>query len=135
MGLKHIVIEGQLRTFVDLKDAFNLLSWMFFLGICSFSMHSNGSFLLPIMLTSDPIERLLASRLLDKPLSSLYLCLSMAYTTKLDRRYQKWRVDISDLTEDEWEDCFCLGSYVTIMISARNRFIQLKFLHRIYFTL
>lgn len=85
-----------------------------------------------LTLESDPVESLLIAKVIDKPLSSLYFCLSIAPTNKLDRTFAKWQVDIPDLTEEEWEDC--LSSFVTNMISAWNRFLQIKFLHRAYFT-
>lgn len=50
----------------------------------------------------------------------------------MDKVYQKRVVDVPDLEVDDWKEC--LGSYVTNMISSRDRFIQPKFLHRVYFT-
>lgn len=41
-------------------------------------------------------------------------------------------MDIPDLTEEEWDAC--ISSFVINMISARDRFMQVKFLHRAYFT-
>lgn len=53
-------------------------------------------------------------------------------TNKLERTFGKWQVDTPGLTEEDWEGC--LSSFVTNLISARDRFLQVKFLHRVYFT-
>lgn len=58
--------------------------------------------------------------------------MSVAYAPNSIRTLDKWKGDIPDLTDNDWEDC--IGPYVTNMISARDRFIQLKFLHSVYYT-
>lgn len=110
VDLKHIVVEGHLRPFPDLKAAFHIPNWILFRYLQLRHAFSQ-QFPSCNTLESDVNENLLTSRSLDKPLSSLYLCLSQAYSIKVDRVYQKWVVDIPDLVVDEWEDC--LGSYVT----------------------
>lgn len=69
---------------------------------------------------------------MGKPLSTLYLYLTVEYDAKLTKTWEKWRVDIPSLEEEEWKEC--LISYIPSMIAAKDRFIQFKFLHRAYFT-
>lgn len=46
----------------------------------------------------------------------------------LTKTFNKWKEDIPDLTDEDWEDC--LGSYDTSnIISASNRLVQFKFLY------
>lgn len=59
--------------------------------------------------------------------------MSVAYATNFIRTLDKWKGDIPDLTDDDWENC--IVPHVSNMISARDGFIQLKFLHRAYNTL
>lgn len=56
----------------------------------------------------------------------------MLYAHTFNKTIDKWKSDIPDLTIDNWEDC--MGFYVTNMISSKDRFIQLTFLHKIYYT-
>lgn len=70
--------------------------------------------------------------MLDKPLSSLYLYLTVAHEVKNNRSMAKWQEDIPSLGEEEWEEC--LTTFVPSMIAAKDRFIQLKFIHRAYYT-
>lgn len=80
---------------------------------------------------SDPVEGLLTARIIDKPLSSLHF--SIAPANKLERTFGKWYMDLPGLMEEEWEDCLC--SFVTNMMSDRDRFLPFFFfLHRAYFT-
>lgn len=83
-----------------------------------------------LTLESDPVEGLLLAKVVDKPLSVLNFHLSLAPTDKLERTFGKWQVDIPCLTED-WKGC--LSSYVTNMISARDCFLQVQFVHRAHF--
>lgn len=86
----------------------------------------------PLILEPDSIERLLTSSVMGKPLSTLYLYLTVEYDAKLTKTWEKWRVDIPSLDEEEWKEC--LISYIPSMIAAKDRFIQFKFLHRACFT-
>lgn len=80
----------------------------------------------PLTLQTDSVERLLISNILDKPLSSLYFYLSLAHMTSLTNVYNKWKVDVPELTEEEWEEA--VTDYINKMISAKDRFILIKFL-------
>lgn len=66
-------------------------------------------------------------------MSSLYLCLASTHASTLTKTHDKWKGDIPDLTGGDWEDS--VGSYISTMISAKDHFIQLKFLHRANYTL
>lgn len=90
-----------------------------------------AQFLAPLTLELDSIERLTSS-VIGRPVSTLYLYLTVEYDTKLTKSWEKWRADIPSLDEEEWEEC--LTSYIPSMIAAKDRFIQFKFLHRAYFT-
>lgn len=46
--------------------------------------------------------------------------------------WDKWRADIPSLDRETWEECFNNSSQ--LVISSRDKLIQTKFLHRIYFT-
>lgn len=46
--------------------------------------------------------------------------------------FHKWQLDILALTEEDWSEG--LQQCIPFMISARDRFVQLKFLHRVYYT-
>lgn len=74
----------------------------------------------PIVHESDPIEHPLSSKVLGKPLSSLYVRLSVPYESGLNCTFERWKSDIPDLTEEDWEDC--VSSHVSSMISAGDRF-------------
>lgn len=50
----------------------------------------------------------------------------------MTKKYDKWKADIPWLTEEDWKDS--VSGYINTMISARDSFIQLKFLHRAYHT-
>lgn len=69
---------------------------------------------------------------MGKPLSSLYMYLTVAHDTDTSTTLIKWREDIPNLDEDIWEDS--VSVYIPSMITSRDRFIQLKFLHRAYYT-
>lgn len=92
----------------------------------AFQHQSTGS----VNLESIPVERLLTTKVLTTPLSSIYFHISASIPTKLTKLYARWKRDLPSLEEEDWETC--VTSYVSIMISARDRFLQLKFLHRAY---
>lgn len=56
----------------------------------------------------------------------------MAYHTKPTQSLDKWRVDIPAIDDEGRKDC--VSTYIPSMIAAKDRFIQLKFLHRAYYT-
>lgn len=132
VGLKHLVMGHQLHTFPELKAKYNLPNWIFFrfLQVRHAFQHQFSS---GVTLESDPVERLLSSKVLIGPLSALYFRLSASSLAKLTKAFTKWKQDIPSLKEETWEDCV-VSSYVSNLISAGDRFVQLKFLHMAYYT-
>lgn len=116
-------------TFSVLKVSLHFPNWMFFRYL-QVQYACRQQF--PNPLTLDQVERLLTAKVLTAPLSLLYFRLSLAFSSKLTQAFLIWQQDIPTLTEEDWEDC--VSSYNTTMISARDRFVQLKFLHRAYYT-
>lgn len=86
----------------------------------------------PIVLSMDPIEELLAQESLSKPLSSLYMSLLSLDSPRLESLWEAWRTDIPTLEREDWNDCFEDG--FGLVISSRNKVIQAKLLHRVYYT-
>lgn len=74
---------------------------------------------------------LLTSSVMGKLFPSLYLYLNVACDTKLTRSLDRWRMDIPTLDEEKWEEC--VTTFIPSMIAAKDRFIQLKLLHRAYY--
>lgn len=93
---------------------------------------ANAQFPRSITLTSDPLEAMLSCTNLPKPLSELYSQLSLLTIPKMTDLYHKWQADIPTLMEDDWEDCVL--QFLKTMISSRDQFFLLKFLHRDYYT-
>ena len=54
-----------------------------------------------LTLEPDSIERLLTSSAMGKPLSTLYMYLTVGHDVKLTRLMDKWRGDIPALGEEE----------------------------------
>lgn len=78
----------------------------------------------PPLLKSDPIEELLIPGDLTKPLYTLYGALLGNDSPKLEKLWETWHSDIPSLDREGWEDCSEYGP----------KLIQVKFLHRIYYT-
>lgn len=72
VGVKHIVADGRMCTFSDLKASYHLPNWMLFRY---FQLRHAYHQQCPTSLTleSDPVERLLTIQILNAPLSSLNL--------------------------------------------------------------
>lgn len=114
--LKHIVMGGKLRTFSDLKNAYSLPGWMLF-RYYQLRHAYRKQFPSLLQLESDPVEGLLTAKIIDRPLSTLYFHLSIPPTKKLEKTLVKWKADIPDLPEEEWETC--VSSFVINTLSAR----------------
>lgn len=82
VGLKHLVMEGRLSAFSELKMKYNLPNWMFFhfLQVRHAFQHQFPS---GVALESDPVERLLTNKILTVPLSAIYFHISASIPTKL----------------------------------------------------
>lgn len=85
-----------------------------------------------IQLQSHMVERFLISKTVDRILSSLYLRVSLGVDGQGSRLFNKWKSDVPSLTDEDWEEG--IKQYIPLMISARDRYIQLKFLHQAYYT-
>lgn len=65
-------------------------------------------------------------------LSALYSILAGLDTSKVLRLFSAWQSDIPALTDDDCEEG--IQQYIPLMISVRDRLVQLKFLHRGYYS-
>lgn len=65
-------------------------------------------------------------------LTSVYAHLIMYYGPKTFSLFQKWRHFLPTLSEEALEDA--ITQYIKLIISAKDKFVQLKVLHRIYYT-
>lgn len=126
-----LLVDGKLMSFREMQSlylvpsSFEFRYWKLW--------HAIGTqFPEPVVLESDSIERPLTSDVIWQPLSSLYLYLTVVYDTKPTRSIKKWREHIPTLSEEVWEDW--ATSYLPSMIAAKDRFTQLKFLYRAYYT-
>lgn len=61
-----------------------------------------------------------------KPLFALYSVLAGLDASKISQLFSVWQADIPTLADD-WEEG--IQQYLPLMISARDRFTQLNFLH------
>lgn len=67
-----------------------------------------------------------------KTLSTLYNLLAVLDTSKVPQLFELWQKDIPELADNDWEEG--IQQYLPLLIFARDRFIQLKFLHRAYYS-
>lgn len=70
------------------------------------------------------------SKNIDRILSSLYIRILSEEQTGGTGLYEKWKADIPALAPDDWEEC--IQQYIPLMVPERDRYVQLKFLHRVY---
>lgn len=50
----------------------------------------------------------------------------------MDKLWDRWKVDIPTLDKEDWDEC--LGQGPRLVIASGDKLIQVKFLHRFYFT-
>lgn len=86
----------------------------------------------PVTVEPHSVERLLIFRIIDRTLSSIYSRLVCTLGSGAKRAFSAWQRDLPALTEEDWSEG--LQQFIPLMILARERFIQLKFLHRVYYT-
>lgn len=129
--VQHIMPAGRLLSYDELKHTFQLPAKMFF---CYLLLRHTiqAQFPTDVRLESHMVERFLISASADRILSSLYLRISCGTDGQGTKLFNKWKVDVPSLTDDDWEKG--IQQYIPLMISARDRYIQLKFLHRAYYT-
>lgn len=123
--------QGRLLSFDDLKHTFQLPSKLFFRYL-ELRLAVQAQFPTEIQLQMHVVEHFLIANKADHLLSSLYIRLTCADEGRGDRIFHKWKEDIPNLADDDWEKG--IQQYIPFMISARDRYIQLKFLHRAYYT-
>lgn len=66
-----------------------------------------------------------------KTFSALYGTLLITDFPKIDRLWDQWQMDIPSLDREDWEDC--LEHCPKLVISSRDKLIQTKCLHQVYF--
>lgn len=120
---------GILLSFRDLAVKYNFPIWMIF-RYYQLSHAARAQFCILPSLKADPIEELLAQESLDKPLS-LYLALLRVDSPKMEALWEKWQMDIPTLDRETWEKYF--EDSAKLVISSRDKLLQAKFLHRIYY--
>lgn len=129
--LADIVSSDGLRTFDVLKGEQGLPNFMFFRYI---QLHHAywTQFPKPITLEANGLEQMLTLEEDLKPLSALYAELIGLDTSAVSRLFSRWQTDIPTLADDDWEEG--IKQYLPLMISARDRFTKLRFLHRVYYS-
>lgn len=129
--LGDIVSQGQLITFDDLKSRKDLPNQMFF-RFLQLRHAFRSQFPNPITLWMSDLEAELRAPEGTKLLSFIYNKLALLDTSRVSQLLTTWQHDIPDLTEDDWEEG--VQQYLTLTISSKDRFSQLKFLHRAYYS-
>lgn len=69
---------------------------------------------------------------MSKPLSSIYKTLLPNVHMGLEALKAKWVGDFPEMDTEEWEDLW--ESSFLQLVSARDRLVQFKITHRVYFT-
>lgn len=54
------------------------------------------------------------------------------YSSKIEKLWDSWKQDIPSLDREDWEDC--LEQCPKLVISSRDKLIQISFLHWLYYT-
>lgn len=117
--IKHVMPRGVILSFRELQATYHIpRSFLFRYWQLQHAL--KAQFPAQISLEPDPIECLLTSGMLDK------------HEVKNNKSLTKLQGDIPALGEEEWEEC--LTTFIPYMIAAKDRFIQLKFIHRAYYT-
>lgn len=130
-GKGILIIKHITMTFPELRALYSIpKSWEFRYWQLRYAY--GAQFPEKVTLESDSLERLLTSSTMGRPLSSLYMYLTAAYDIKPTRFLDKWKKDIPALDDEVLEDC--VATFIPSMIAAKDRFIQLKFIHRAYYT-
>lgn len=129
--VQQVMSQGRIISYDTLRDTFQIPSKMFFRYL-QLRHAIQAQFPEGVTVQSHGVEKLLISKNVDRTLPSLYFAIAGVGSDKGGRLYIKWRGDIPDLAEDDWEEG--IQQYIPLMISARDRYIQLKFLPRAYYT-
>lgn len=134
-GIKYLTQlyhEGCFRSFADLQQSLNLprsAMYRYFQLRHACAAQFGGR---EITLECGPLE-LVARRVpLLQPVSAFYKTIMLCQESPLDMSFQKWQDDIPSLAQHHIREL--KSSWRTSVISARDRLIQAKWLHRTYFT-
>lgn len=129
VALGDVVSQGQLLSFDTLRRERDLPNHMFFRFLqLRHAFHSQ--FPSRVTLDMSVMESELRSPDAVKTLSTLYNILAALDTSGVSRLFDLWQSDILELTSDDWEEG--IQQYLPLLVSAKDRFIQLKFIHRAY---
>lgn len=127
--MQQIMPEGRLLSYDDLKNTFQLPTRMFF-ATCNCDMRYKPNSPLKSICSHMLWSVFLISNRANRILSSLYLRISCEDDGRGTQLFHKWKVDLPSLADDDWEEG--IQQYILLMISAGDRYIQLKFLHRAF---
>ncbi|OCT80028.1 hypothetical protein XELAEV_18026845mg [Xenopus laevis] len=130
--VNEIYVDNAFLTFDQLKDKFNLPNRMFFRFLQLRHALTQQFRSRPLQIKTSPIEDLLRKQQLNKPLSTLYGHVRQAKPSSTQGLYQKWIVNIPDLTSEQWNTI--LQDTLSPLIRSRDRLIQFKYLHKAYYT-
>lgn len=86
----------------------------------------------PIVPEASGVESMLSLAVDLKPLLALYAKLNGLDTSVVSRLFSKWQADMPAITDDDWEEG--VQQYLPLVISARDRFTQLRLLHWAYYS-
>lgn len=121
VGLKHIISNDRLCSFADLKAEFHLPNQMLF-------RYLQLRHAVTMQFPNASLNLIPWSVLTSRSLGSL--CHNSIFVSPLTKLFSKWQANILDLTEEDWDTC--VAHYVISMVSARDRFMQVQFLHSAY---
>lgn len=117
---------GHLLLLEELRRQFKLPLWMYF-RYMQLRHAIRTQFPDGIVLTVHSVESLFSAAEISHTLSSIYLRLTCKDASNTLRLFGVWQGDIPALTEEDWTEG--LQQCIPLIISAKDRFVQLKFLH------
>lgn len=80
----------------------------------------------------DNLETLLNDINLRKPLSQIDQALLPSVQVRLDGLLDQWWAEVQELDREDWEDMWDYP--LQPLVATRDKLIQFKILHRIYYT-
>uniref|UniRef100_A0A803J3Y7 Uncharacterized protein n=1 Tax=Xenopus tropicalis TaxID=8364 RepID=A0A803J3Y7_XENTR len=130
--LQDILVNGNLKQFQELKESHQIPQTMHFNYLqLRHAFHSQFP-TKPVEMKDTTLEKYVRRENLIKPLSWYYTILWQANPDPLAKVREKWMRDIPSLTEEMWVDA--LKQIPNLTISIADRYLQMKFLNRVYLT-